>query len=298
MSEWTSWMRLASVRVLEVPTLLKLLEAFGGAREIEEATYAALAKVAGGEVARAIRAAEVDADVEATEAWLARCPDARVLTIVDDDYPAELLRAQVAPLCLYIRGNPRLLSEPPVGIFGSRTGDEEALYNAKSFAYTLACKKRPVAVWLRPGVSLAAVEGAGGALTAFLEGPIDKVPDGVERATLARILSAGGLLVSLTPPRHEGEDAAVPFVPFVAAWIRAALVVGAKRHSKAVGLAQCAVELGRDVFAVPGSIHSPYNKGAHFLLRRGAKLTECVEDLFDELDTNTSVVQEDRQELR
>lgn len=286
MKEWPDWVKLSQVEALDVPTLLRLLEAFGGVSEVLQATYAALTKVAGDRVARAIRAADGEAEVKAVKAWLARCPDARVVVLTDADYPSALLRAGTAPFCLYVRGNPTLLTQAPIGIFGSRTCDEEALYNAKSFAYTLLNKGASVAVWLRPGVALAAVEGARGAVTALLDGPVDKVPEGVERQCLSHILQAGGLIVSTRPPQGRAEEPE-RFTSVVAAWSRAVLVVGAKRRSRALQVAERAVEAGRDVFAVPGSIHSPYNKGAHELLRRGAKLTECVEDVFNELETNS-----------
>lgn len=226
--------------------------------------------------------------LEATRRWL-EAPDHHLLTLADPGYPAALLQTPDPPLLLYVNGNPALLGRPAVGVVGSRSATAGGIDNATAFSRYLAEHGYTVISGLALGIDAAAHEGAlqagaqGGSTVAVMATGIDLVFPARHRA-LAHRIAAEGALVSEYP---LGAHALPHHFPLrnrlVAALSQGVLVVEAAVRSGSLITARLATEMGREVFAIPGSIHSPTARGCHALIRQGAKLVESGQDILDEL---------------
>jgi DNA processing protein len=220
------------------------------------------------------------------EAWLAQ-PGQELLALGDADYPAQLLATADPPLLLWLQGRRELLASPAIAVVGSRNPTAQGRDNARAFSRALANAGYTIVSGLALGVDAAAHEGAldaGGGTIAVVGTGLDQVYPRRNEALAARLLDGGGLMVSEyslgTPvlpgnfPRHNR---------IIAGLAQGCLVVEAAVQSGSLITARQAVEAGREVFAIPGSIHSPQSRGCHALLRQGAKLVESAEDVLEEL---------------
>ncbi|MBI5259646.1 MAG: DNA-protecting protein DprA [Burkholderiales bacterium] len=225
--------------------------------------------------------------VARTRQWLAEKPQRRLLTLADPDYPEQLLHTADPPLLLYLEGRVELLAAPSVAVVGSRAPTPQGLENARRWAAELSAQGWTVVSGLASGIDGAAHQGAlqgPGSTVAVVGTGLDQVYPRAHRA-LAERIAQEGLMVSEfaldTPPL-------APHFPqrnrIIAGLSRGTLVVEAALRSGSLITARQAVESGREVFAIPGSIHSPQARGCHALLREGAKLVECVADVLEELD--------------
>lgn len=227
-----------------------------------------------------------DQRVAATRAWLAGSDHRRVVTLADADYPPALLQTADPPLLLYLEGRPDLLAAQSIAIVGSRSPTPQGLDNARRFAAELSGGGWTIVSGLASGIDGAAHQGglAGpGSTVAVVGTGLDQTYPRVHQA-LARRIATEGLLVSEyavgTPPlpAHFPQRNRI-----IAGLARGTLVVEAALRSGSLITARMAVEAGREVFAIPGSIHSPQARGCHALLREGAKLVESAQDILDEL---------------
>lgn len=220
------------------------------------------------------------------EAWLAE-PGHALLTLGDPDYPAQLLATADPPLLLWLQGRRELLSTPSLAIVGSRNPTAQGGDNARAFARALARAGYTIVSGLALGVDAAAHEGAldaGGATVAVVGTGLDQVYPRRNEKLAARLLAGGGLIVS-------EYSLGTPVLPanfpkrnrIIAGLTRGCLVVEAAVQSGSLITARQAAEAGREVFAIPGSIHSPQARGCHALIRQGAKLVESAEDVLEEL---------------
>ncbi|MCE5232917.1 MAG: DNA-processing protein DprA [Mizugakiibacter sp.] len=226
-------------------------------------------------------AARLDADL----AWLAE-PGHRLLRCTDPDFPPQLADTAQAPAALFVAGDAALLLRPQVAIVGARSADAAGLATARSFARVLAAAGFVVTSGLAEGIDGAAHAGAldaGGTTVAVMGTGPDLVYPRTHRALAARIAAAGAL-VSEFPP---GTTARPEFFPrrnrLIAGLALGTLVVQASLRSGSLITARLAAEQGREVFAVPGSIHNPLARGCHRLIREGAKLVETAEEVVEEL---------------
>jgi DNA processing protein len=204
----------------------------------------------------------------------------------DPAYPVALTTIADPPPVLWARGRAEALSRPSVAIVGSRAGSSYALSVAERLAGDLACAEIVVVSGLARGVDSAAHRGAlraGGATVAVLGSGVDVLYP-PEHAPLAREIAIDGAVVSeLAPgtPPHAG------FFPrrnrIISGLSRAVVVIEAGEKSGSLITARCALEQGRDVLAVPGNVLSGRNRGAHALLRDGAKIVESADDILEEL---------------
>ncbi|UHQ20311.1 DNA-processing protein DprA [Lysobacter sp. KIS68-7] len=206
----------------------------------------------------------------------------RVLRIGEPDYPALLRRIPDAPQMLYLDGDDTLLWHPQIAIVGSRRATAGGLDNARAFAAALARAGWCVTSGMAAGIDTAAHLGAldvQGPTVAVLGSGIDvPFPAGNAR-TMARI-AEHGLVVSEYPPDHPTQAFQFPRRNrIVAALSLGTLVVEAQQKSGALITARLAAEAGREVFAIPGSIHNPMARGCHRLLRDGAMLVESPEEI-------------------
>ena len=204
----------------------------------------------------------------------------------DPRYPPLLREVAQAPVALFCHGDPELLSRRQLAIVGARSVTRQGAETAEAFAAELARCGLTITSGLAVGVDGAAHRGAlaaGGATVAVCGTGLDRVFPARHRE-LAREIAARGVLVSEfptgTPPLADHFPRRNRIISGLSLGV---LVVEAAPRSGSLITARLALEQGREVFAIPGSIHSPMSRGPHALLRQGAKLTESVPDILEEL---------------
>lgn len=218
--------------------------------------------------------------------WLAACPRHHIIAYEDALYPALLREIPRPPRVLYASGNIQLLSSPQLAIVGSRKPTATGRDNAKQFAYHLAKSGFTITSGLALGIDGASHEGAlaaGGNTIAVLGSGLQQIYPANHKA-LAQRISENGLLISEFPPDTPPLPANFPQRNRIISGLSlATIVVEAALQSGSLITARCACEQGREVFAIPGSIHNPQARGCHALIKQGAKLVETVDDIFEEL---------------
>ena len=223
--------------------------------------------------------------IEGDLAWLAR-PAHALLTCDGADFPALLDEVPGAPAALFIAGDSTALWQPQVAIVGSRNATQGGCANAEAFARALAAAGFAITSGLAEGIDTAAHAGAlaaGAATLAVLGTGPDRVYP-ARQTELAGRITAHGALVSEFPPGTPAHEKHFPRRNRVIAGLSlGTLVVEAGARSGALITARNATEAGREVFAIPGSIHNPLARGCHQLIRQGAKLIETAEEIISEL---------------
>lgn len=269
-------------------TMRRLLAALGSARAVASADDQALQAVLGHRPVDVLRGDPADhaGRVAATRAWLSAQPLRRVMTLADADYPSLLLQTADPPLLLYLEGRAELLGAPSLAVVGSRRPTPQGLDHAQRFAARLSAEGWTIVSGLASGIDGAAHQGGlqgRGSTVAVVGTGLDQVYPPAHRS-LAQRIAREGLMVSEFP---LGAPPAAEHFPqrnrIIAGLAQGTLVVEAALRSGSLITARQAAEAGREVFAIPGSIHSPQARGCHALLRDGAKLVEGVEDILDEL---------------
>jgi DNA processing protein len=283
------WASLAH-KALPQRALVTLLRAFDDPGAILAATPAQLARHVPADVVAAVAATVDDDALAATKRWIDD-PQHHVIAWDDGDYPRALLDIGHAPPVLFYIGARELLNRPAFAIVGSRHATPQGRTNAREFARALASANLTIVSGLALGIDAAAHEGALGTEASTLAvigtGP-DRVYPARNRELAQRIAHSGGLLSEFlpgTPPRKENFPRRNRLISGLA---RGVLVVEATLSSGSLITARWAGEQGREVFAIPGSIHSPFAKGCHKLIREGAKLVETAQDVLDELGLGAS----------
>jgi len=287
------WLRITLTPGLGPATARRLLAAFGLPLQVLAQGRTALAQVVDPAIAGALKepAAETLAQIEATFAWLDADPAHRgLLALGDPEYPAALLDTEDPPLLLYVMGALALRPGPCIGVVGSRNPTPQGVQNARLFSRSLAASGACVVSGLALGVDAAAHEGAlegappGRLATIAVVGTgLDRVYPRQHHALAHRIAERGWLLSEYplgTPPAASNFPRRNRLIAGLGP---GTLVVEAALQSGSLITARLAAEQGREVFAIPGSIHSPQSRGCHLLLRQGAKLVESAEDVLEEL---------------
>jgi DNA processing protein len=281
-----SWLRLIRAKGLGNAAALRLLERFGDADALCHAT-AAQWQVAGVAKPRDGLPDADDVQVEADAAWLAAAPDRHLITLQDARYPEALKTIHTPPLALFVRGDATLLAQPQLAMVGARAATPQGLENAQAFAAELSRRGLLITSGLATGIDGAAHHGAlkaGTPTIAVCGTGLDRVYPARHRALAQAILDGGGALVSEFAPGTAAVAANFPRRNRIISGLSlGVLVVEASRDSGSLITARRAVEQGREVFAIPGSIHNPLAKGCHQLIREGAKLVESVDDVLLEL---------------
>lgn len=215
-----------------------------------------------------------------------RADGIQVLTLSDGDYPALLREIARPPLLIYVRGNADALALPQIAVVGSRQSSPAGAATAAEFAKLLAASGFAITSGLALGIDGAAHRGAlaTGVTIAVLGTGLDRVYPRQHQALVEEILAAGGALVSEfppgTPPRAENFPRRNRVISGLSLGV---LVVEAALRSGSLITARLAMEQGREVFAIPGSIHNPQARGCHQLLREGATLVETAADIVAQL---------------
>ncbi len=290
--ELAAWLRLLLTPGVGSGAARKLLAAFGLPQDVFDQDPAAWRAVVGERLASALEhpPAEWEAEVDRLQAWLAAADEGQrhVLTLGDARYPGSLLQMADPPVLLYVQGDVQALHHPRcLAIVGSRNPTPQGETNARQFAHALGQAGVCVISGLALGVDGAAHEGAlqAGAPTVAVVGTgLDRVYPKRHLSLAHRIVEARGAIVSEYP---LGTPPLSPHFPqrnrIIAGLAQGTLVVEAAVQSGSLITARLAAEQGREVFAIPGSIHSPQARGCHALIRQGAKLVESAQDILEDL---------------
>lgn len=290
------FLRLAFTRGISARVAHRLLSELGEVGAVFAANVGTLAAIVGDAPARALSGppeAAVAARVEAALNWLDQSPTHHLLSWAHPAYPALLLECGDAPTVLFGKGRLELLARPAVAMVGSRNSSQGGNDTAEAFAQALSARGVTVVSGLALGIDGAAHTGAlraldrqpqaAGSTIAVIGTGIDRVYPADHRV-LAHSIADAGLLLSEYPlgtaPRAENFPRRNRIISGLA---RGVLVVEASLASGSLITARLAAEQGREVFAIPGSIHSTFHKGCHHLIKQGAKLVETVDDVLDEL---------------
>lgn len=294
------WIRLEQTPGVGPDTARRLLAAFGLPEQIFHSTPQALGAVVPDRIVQALLAPPspaVHALIEQTVQWAAQSGN-HVLTLADAAYPQRLLQIVDPPILLYAKGRLDLLSRPALAIVGSRNATAQGVANAEQFATALSAAGWTIVSGLALGIDTAAHRGslgaapdAGvattGATIAVIGTGIDIVYPARNRSLAHQIAESGCLLSEYalgTPAIASNFPRRNRIISGLAAGV---LVVEAAARSGSLITARMAAEQGRDVFAIPGSIHSALAKGCHHLIKQGAKLVESAQDILEELQPVT-----------
>lgn len=283
--ELADWLRLTLAPGIGGESQRALLSAFGLPRNIFAATGAQLSTIIPSDKAQVLLEHDSSVQVAGTMEWTRQAGNF-VLTLADADYPKRLLELTDPPTVIYGKGRRDLLNNDAVAIVGSRNATPGGKRLAEEFGRTLSQTGLCVASGLALGIDAAAHRGGldGGSSTIAVIGTgADRVYPAANR-TLAYEIAERGVIIS---EFGLGTPALAANFPrrnrLIAALSRGCLVVEAAVASGSLITARLAAELGRDVFAIPGSIHSPLAKGCHSLIKQGAKLVDSVNDILDEI---------------
>lgn len=279
---------LARAPGLDADTLQTAVAHFGSIDALIAADAASL-RAAGlrPAAARAIAApdaAQIDRDLRAIERFALELRAAH-----ESSYPAKLREISSAPAVLFVRGAPAALETPQIAVVGSRNPTANGRETARNFAHSLAQLGLGITSGLAVGIDAAAHEGAllaAGTTVAVCATGLDLTYPPHHAALVERIVATGALVSEFPPgtpplPHHFPQRNRL-----ISGLALGVLVVEAARRSGSLATARCAGEQGRDVFAIPGSIHSPLSHGCHALIRQGAKLVEKVDDILTEIEIN------------
>ena len=280
-----AWLRLSLTQGLGGESFRKLLLAFGGPEQILASSRSALTRVVNGKIADAILDGDLYGDPAAVEAWLTDANN-HVVTLADTEYPQALLQTADPPPLSYVKGRCDLLNQPAIAVVGSRNATAQGKLTAESFASALSNAGLCIISGMALGVDAAAHRGglAGQSSTIAVVGTgLDKVYPARNR-DLAHAIAEKGAIISEFPLGTPPLAANFPRRNrIISGMSRGCLVVEATLSSGSLITARIANELGKDVFAIPGSIHSTLSKGCHVLIKQGAKLVDDAADILGEL---------------
>jgi DNA processing protein len=281
-------------------TARELLSHFGLPENIFGASYSALQKCVKEKLALTLSSAPDDhirTQIDATLEWCKHAGN-QVLTFADANYPSSLLTISDPPPVLYVKGRAELLNRKSIAMVGSRNATLQGIQNARRFAHVLSTAGLTVVSGLALGIDGAAHEGAlseiatEGSTVAVTGTGLDLVYPAKHRE-LAHQIAVHGCLVSEYPLGTPGIASNFPRRNRIISGLsQGVLVVEAAAQSGSLITARSALEQGRDVFAIPGSIHSPLSKGCHQLIRQGAKLVESAQDILEEIHSQSTPLKE------
>lgn len=280
-----AWISLSLIPGLGPESARRLLAAFGAPDKVLGASASSLAPHAGRELAGAITAGADPGRLKASLAWL-EDPANGIVTWADPDYPKRLLETADPPPLLYLKGRRELMGASALAVVGSRNATPQGLANAEAFARALSDAGFVIVSGLALGIDAAAHRGglAGASSSIAILGTGLDIVYPASNRPLAHELANRGLLVSEFP---LGMPAMAGNFPrrnrLISGLCIGVLVVEAAAKSGSLITARLALEQGREVFAIPGSIHSPLSKGCHALIKQGAKLAEHANDILEEL---------------
>ncbi len=281
-----AWLRLTLIPGLGNASLRRLLLEFHSPERVLASRPADLRRCVAADVAAQISHGGNAEGAQRALVWLAE-PANHIMTLGDADYPQLLLQTDDPPPLLYIKGRRELLNRPALAIVGSRNATAQGIANAEDFARALSDAGLTIVSGLALGIDAAAHRGglAGAASSIAVIGTgLDVVYPARNRDLAHRLADRGALISEFA----LGTPAIASNFPrrnrVISGMSRGCLVVEAALQSGSQITARLANEQGREVFALPGSIHSPLAKGCHALIKQGAKLVDSANDILEELD--------------
>ncbi len=278
------WVGLHLIPGLGSQGLCALLSRFGDPQRIFSMSLADLRTVVPEKVALSIAEGPAPDAIAPTLEWLQH-PNNHLITLADAAYPKALLEIPDPPPVLYLKGNPALMNTTALAILGSRNATPQGEKNAEEFAHALSDAGFCIVSGLALGIDGAAHRGAlkGKSSTIAVVGTGLDIVYPARHRTLAHEIVERGALLSEFP---LGTPSMAQNFPrrnrIISGLSRGCLVVEANLRSGSLITARLAAEQGREVFAIPGSIHSPVAKGCHQLIKQGAKLVDSMQDIVDE----------------
>ena len=282
------WVSLGKIPGIGSQTFCQLLKVFGSPENIYAASFRQLREVVSENIADAIIRGHDSETLAETRHWLS-LPNNHLITLADSEYPRSLLEIADPPPFLYAKGNLAILNQPGIAIVGSRNASVQGEKNAEAFAHDLCTYGLCIISGLALGIDGAAHRGAlraKGSTIAVVGTGLDIVYPAKHRE-LAHQIAEHGLIVSEfdlgTPSKPQNFPKRNRIISGLSL---GCLVVEANLQSGSQITARLATEQGREVFAIPGSIHSPMSKGCHQLIKQGAKLVDCLQDIVEELHLN------------
>jgi DNA processing protein len=280
-----NWLRLLHAEGIGPSRFQLLLDALGSPAGVLQASDAQLRSTGlTQELIDQLHAVD-DATIEADLKW-AEHPGHYILTLDDPAYPKHLLNINAPPPVLYVMGDPEVLSHPGIGIVGSRNPTPSGREIAFDFARELAGYGLCITSGLAMGIDTAAHKGAlkaDGITIAVAATGLDRVYPSSNRGLAHQIVEQGAL-ISEFPIGTEVRAGHFPRRNRIISGLSlGTLVVEAALRSGSLITARLAMEQGREVFAIPGSINNPLARGCHQLLREGARLVESAADILEEL---------------
>ena len=284
-----AWLALSLMRGLGGESARRLLKEFGSPDHVFAASSVSLKSIVKADIAAEISKGIDDDAVAPALAWL-EDNNNHIVTLADRDYPQSLLNIPDPPLLLYVKGRLDLLNKPSFAVVGSRSATPQGISNAEAFAKSLGEAGLCIVSGLAHGIDAAAHRGALRVQGNCRYGSIAVVGTGLDKVypaanrDLAHALAQHGALISEFPLGTPPLAANFPRRNrLISGMSLGCLVVEASLQSGSLITARLALEQGRDVFAIPGSIHAPQSKGCHALLKQGAKLVESARDILEEL---------------
>lgn len=289
-----AWLSLSLIPELTGAAWRRLAARFGSPERILAQSPSALESIVGAQIAQAVARGPDPSQLAAAIEWGRQATHA-ILTPDDAHYPALLTHSAAAPLVLYACGRLELLQRPALAVVGSRNATAQGLRNARDFARAASAADICVVSGLAAGIDAAAHAAAldePGSTIAVLGNGADVAYPRSNAALLERIRRDGLVLSEFplgSPPIARNFPRRNRIISGLA---RGCLVVEAAMASGSLITARLAAEMGRDVFAIPGSIHSPLSRGCHYLLKQGAKLVDSPGEVLEEFGISHESVQD------
>ena len=280
------WLATLYFKEVGPKTLMRWLLAF---KDIETLFHASIAELH----AAGIKPKQIEMiknpdwkSVEKDLAWAA-LPHHDLLSYQEEAYPYLLKQIPDPPLILYVKGNKEALSRKQLAIVGARNATQEGIKNAENFAFCLAKAGLAITSGLARGIDGASHRGAllaGGVTISVLGTGLNCIYPSSNRQLVEDIVSQQGVIISELPLSIPPKGMNFPRRNrIIAALSVGVLIVEAAMKSGSLITARYALDFGREIFAIPGSIHHPLTKGCHYLIRQGAKLVEKDTDILEEL---------------
>jgi DNA processing protein len=286
--EKSLWISLSNINGIGSQTFCQLLKVFGNPTNIYSASFKQLNEVVSEKIASEITKSIDKETLSDSLHWLSQ-DNNHLVTLADPHYPKALLEIPDPPPLLYAKGCLSLLNQPSIAIVGSRNASVQGEKNAEAFAEGLCSYGLCIVSGLALGIDGAAHRGAlkvHGSTIAVVGTGLDIVYPAKHR-DLAHQIAQHGLIISEfslgTPSKPQNFPRRNRIISGLSL---GCLVVEASLQSGSQITARLSAEQGREVFAIPGSIHSPMSKGCHQLIKQGAKLVDSLQDIVEELSLN------------
>ena len=279
------WLALNRLKGFGPKTILGLLERFENPQHVFD-TSAADLKHAGLNSTAINLIKNSDQQVDEDLAWLESHPHHHIITLHDPRYPSLLKELNDPPVLLYVNGDPDLLSMPQLAIVGSRSATPGGLEIAREFSHSLTEAGLVITSGLALGIDAAAHKGAlestGKTIAVLGTGP-DRIYPAKHLKLAEQVVNSGTIVTEFVPGTTPNKGNFPRRNRVISGLALGTLVVEAAQRSGSLITARFAMEQGKEVFAIPGSIRNPQARGTHALIREGAKLVESVDDIIEDL---------------